>query len=277
MKQDKAIFPVVFLYFLMMSFGYFPVFAQEEKALEDIQQSGKTPVSLSFGADLMSRYIWRGSDYGNSPAIQPNLNFSVGGFSIGAWGSYGFAHHSVQLDDTTVVDAGNYAEFDIYASFTYKWFTLMVFDFFQPNPIDPNYNVNFFNFRNQTTGHGVEVSLTFIGPDKVPLQILVGTLVYGADKNQDSSGVYGLGNKNNYSTYIEASYKFNVVGIELKPFIGGIPFGSSWYGPYAGIINLGLTAKKEIPVTKDFKIPVQASLITNPQAQTVFFVFGFSL
>lgn len=266
-----------YLFFLMLIFSSIQIFSQEEKALDDIQQSKKTPISLSFGADFMSRYIWRGSDYGNSPAIQPNLNFSAGGFSIGAWGSYGFAHHSVQINDSTMVDAGNYAEFDLYISYTYKWFTLMVFDFFVPNPIDPNYKVNYFNYKNETTGHGLEVSLTFNGPEKFPLQVMVGTLVYGDDKDQDSTGTYGYGNRNNYSTYIEASYRFNVLGIELKPFIGGIPFGSSWYGNHGGIVNLGLTVKKEIPVTKVFTIPVQASLITNPQAQSIFFVFGFSL
>jgi len=276
MKSHKLFFLPGLIFFFFFT-GWMNVSAQEEKALDDQQTKGKTPVSFNFGADLMSRYIWRGTDYGNSPAIQPNLNFSVGGFSIGAWGSYSFTGHKVQINDTTSIHAGNYAEFDLYISYTYKWFTLMVFDFFIPNPIDPNYKVRYFDYRNSSTGHGLELSLAFNGTEKVPLQILVGTLIYGADKNQDSSGVYGLGTKNNFSTYIEASYKFNVVGIELKPFIGGIPFGSSWYGPCAGIVNLGLTAKKSIPVTRDFNIPVQASLITNPQAQSIFFVFGLSL
>lgn len=273
-KQYLIFLPCLIMVFLLT--GSMKGFAQEEKALEDQQESGKTPVSFNFGADLMSRYIWRGTDYGNSPAIQPNLNFSVAGISIGAWGSYSFAHHFVQLNDSISIDAGNYAEVDLYLSYTCKWFTLMVFDFFVPNPIDPNYKVNYFDYKNKTTGHGVELSLAFTGPEKVPLQFLIGTLIYGADKNQDSTGVYGQGDKNNFSTYIEASYSFNVIGIELKPFIGGIPFGSSWYGPRAGIVNLGLTVKKSIPVTKEFSIPIQASLITNPQAQSVFFVFGLS-
>jgi hypothetical protein len=66
------------------------------------------------------------------------------------------------------------------------------------------------------------------------------------------------------------------IGVELKPFIGGIPFGSSWYGPYAGITNIGLTAKKEISITNLYALPVQVSLITNPQAESVFFIFGLS-
>ena len=74
------------------------------------------------------------------------------------------------------------------------------------------------------------------------------------------------------------AYKINLksIGVDLKPFIGGILFGSSWYGPYAGVTNLGLTAKKEIPVTAQYALPVQVSLVTNPQAQSVFFIFGIS-
>jgi hypothetical protein len=30
---------------------------------------------LSGGADIMSRYVWRGRDFGNSPSIQPCIEF----------------------------------------------------------------------------------------------------------------------------------------------------------------------------------------------------------
>ena len=35
----------------------------------------------------MSRYIWRGTDYGHSPSIQPTLSLTAGGFEIGGWGA----------------------------------------------------------------------------------------------------------------------------------------------------------------------------------------------
>lgn len=43
---------------------------------------------VSAGADLVSSYVWRGTQYGNGPALQPSLEYSVGGFTVGAWGSY---------------------------------------------------------------------------------------------------------------------------------------------------------------------------------------------
>jgi hypothetical protein len=226
----------------------------------------------------MSRYVWRGIDFGNSPAIQPNLSFSWKGLNIGAWGSYAFANHSVKVNDTTVADAGTYAETDLFLSYSYKWFTLMVFDFFTVNGLNPNEGNSYFNYDNATTGHTFEGSLLFDGPEKFPLQAVASMLFYGADKCKDSTGVYGSGSKNNYSVYFELAWKIHLKKIraDLKPFIGGIPYGSSWYGPYAGVTNIGLTAKKAISFTPQYALPVQVSIITNPQAQSLFFIFGIS-
>jgi len=257
-----------------------PLLAQDEKVLSEIEdEKGTEGPSLVLGADIFSRYIWRGYDYGNSPSIQPNICFSWKGLNIGSWGSYAFAKRSIEINDSTIVDAGNYSEVDLYISYTYKWFTLMFFDYFIVNGLNPNEGNNYFDYKNATTGHTFEGCLTFDGPEKFPMQVMVGTLLYGADKDKDSSGVYGAGTKNNFSTYIELAYKIHLkrLDMDLRPFIGGTPFGSAWYGPYAGVTNLGLTAKKSIGITPKYALPVQVSLITNPQAQNVFLVFGISL
>ena len=46
---------------------------------------------FDVSADVVSRYVWRGTELGNSPHIQPTVEYSTGGLAIGAWGSYGFA------------------------------------------------------------------------------------------------------------------------------------------------------------------------------------------
>ena len=58
----------------------------------------------STGLDIYSSYIWRGTKFGTGPAFQPSLEFSAGGFAIGAWGSY-----SAGSDEA--------AEADLYASY----------------------------------------------------------------------------------------------------------------------------------------------------------------
>jgi hypothetical protein len=246
---------------------------QDEKKAEE--KTGST-ATFSAGADLVSRYIWRGADYGNSPAIQPAIAFSVAGFKAGFWGSYGLGQYSKQINDTTIVNMGHYAEFDMYLSYTLKGFTLMACDYFFPNPLNSNSGNRFYNFNPNTTGHTLELSLSWAGPEKFPVQLYAGTLVYGADKGKDSTGVYGAGSENNYSTYFEAAYLFNVKGFGVKPFIGMIPFGSSWYGPYGGVINGGCTISKSIVITKNYSLPVFGSVITNPQAESVFLLFGIT-
>ncbi len=249
-----------------------------QESPEPVETPGAA-AQLNLGADLVSRYIWRGRDYGNSPSVQPNVSFSVAGFKIGAWGSYGLAQSTKKINDSTLVNMGHYAEMDLYICYTYKWFTLQVTDFFFPNPLNANDGNKYYNYENATTGHTLEGCLMFAGPDKFPLQLTVSTLFYGADKNKDSVGVYGAGTKNNYSTYIEAAYIFKLkkIGVDLKPFVGGIPFGSSWYGDYAGIVNCGLTASKTISITDKFSLPLYVSAITNPQAESVFLVVGVTL
>lgn len=265
----------------VLVFSFQGLFGQDDQALKEAEASvnDKAP-TLNFGADIMSRYIWRGYDFGNSPAIQPNIYFSWRGLNIGAWGSYSFAPYHAMLNDSTEVNMGTYTEMDMYLSYTLKWFTLTFFDYFVPNGLDPDYTeekvYQYFNYNNKTTGHTFEVSLTFSGPEKFPLKVFVGTLVYGNDKAKDSLGYYANPDKNNYSTYLELAYPVTFRKIDLNFFVGGTPFGGSWYGPKAGFTNVGITAKKAIPITKTYSLPIQASLIANPEASKLFLVFGIS-
>ena len=47
--------------------------------------------NFSVGADLVSSYVWRGTQFGSGPAIQPGISYATGGFEIGAWGSNSFS------------------------------------------------------------------------------------------------------------------------------------------------------------------------------------------
>ncbi len=254
--------------------------AQEEMVRKEIQTNRKEGgTHLNIGADLVSRYVWRGYDYGNSPAIQPNLNFSWEGLALGAWGSYAFTDHSVQVNDSLTEHLGNYSEIDLYLSYTYRWFSIMVYDIFTMNGLNPNKDNLYFDWNNQTTGHTLEAILSFNGTEKVPLQVLASLFFYGDDKTKGENGLYGTGDKNNFSTYFELAYTFDIstIGVELEPFIGGTPSGGSWYGPYGGIINVGLFARKDIRITQSYSLPVEIALITNPQSQSAFLVFGITL
>jgi hypothetical protein len=277
MKKFSPFLPLVFILFFTGSLSIVGFSQKEDEHLNE--EASSKSLQINLGVDFVSRYIWRGKDYGNSPSIQPNFAFSIAGFKIGAWGSYGISEYKTKINDSTSVDMGHYAELDLFASYTFEWFTLGVTDYFFPNPLNPNYGNKYFNYQYKTTRHTFEACLSFNGTNKVPLQLYVGTFFYGADKEKDSTGVYGTGDNNNFSTYLEASYLFTIkkIGVDMKPFIGGIPFGSVWYGEKTGIVNLGFTASKTIKITKEFSLPVYTSVITNPQTQSIFFVFGLTL
>ena len=40
--------------------------------------------SLSIGADVVSRYVWRGTDFGDGVSVQPGISYSMGNVEIGA-------------------------------------------------------------------------------------------------------------------------------------------------------------------------------------------------
>ena len=67
------------------------IFSRYIVALPAIVAISISPVlaqELSLGADMVSRYVWRGTDFGQSASIQPDLAYTFGGFEIGTWASY---------------------------------------------------------------------------------------------------------------------------------------------------------------------------------------------
>ncbi|MGD0710477.1 MAG: hypothetical protein ABR968_04790, partial [Bacteroidales bacterium] len=111
----------------------------------------KDTSKINITADFVSRYIWRGLDYGKAPSIQPTFSFIKSGFEIGAWGAF----------STT----GSYYELDPYVKYTLKNFTLTFTDYFvNDNCYQPN-DTRYFNYDKWTTNHIFEGSLQYKGPD----------------------------------------------------------------------------------------------------------------
>lgn len=227
-------------------------------------QENTSKAKLDISADIMSRYIWRGLNLGgSSPSIQPGMEFSCGNFVAGAWGAYSFGN------------AITSQEADLYLSYTIAdKFSLSVTDYFFPKEDTLNH---YFNYEEDKTNHIIEFSAKFSGTEKLPLSLMVATNVYGADARKNNGD-------NQFSTYVELGYNFKVKETGCSAFIGFTPNNpdgskgeTGFYSPGAGVINLGLTANKEIKITDSFSLPVNASIITNPQAENIFLVFGISL
>lgn len=238
--------------------------AQDEKTSED---SGIFDASI--GADLMSRYVWRGTQFSTAPVFQPAFEVSAYGVSLGAWGSYSF------------LGVADGAEADIYLSYSFMddMLTATVTDYFFP---DDNTNRNkYFNYDKDVTGHILEGTLSFNGTESLPLSVMVATNFYGDDarKLDDNGKDDGI----QYSTYVEASYAFSIKDVDMNAFIGGTlnkpdedKGEAGFYGQTRGVCNLGITGSKELKVTESYAMPIQASFITNPMSGDVFMVFGIS-
>ena len=203
---------------------------------------------FSLGVDFNSRYVWRGFDFGNSPSIQPELTFSKGGFEIGAWAAY--------------ASNGNPSgtEIDWFASYTFETtagdFSVFVTDYTFPD--DP---VDYFS----EDAHYVEVGLSFASEFKngVGYYLSGGLFVH----NDDDNSVYG-----------ELGLEFEVEDVLLTVFGGFSPTESAAYGNTSfAFINTGISATKEVKLSEYVSVDVSTSLITNPHANTMFFVFGFGI
>ena len=227
------------------------------------------------GADIMSRYIWRGRDYGNSASIQPTLEYSISNFTIGTWGAFS-------------INADVYQEHDIYISYSFMdMFSVGITDYFFPefHVDDPTFNNNYFDFAEESTGHYVEANLGFDGTESFPISISANIFFYGADAETvttpnpaDSlNPIVERGDKI-FSTYIEIAYSNKLGDIAYDVFAGFTPTDKvSLYAEKAGLVNLGITLHKDIKISDSFTLPVQTGFITNPNQENIYFVFGFSL
>jgi len=206
--------------------------------------------SVDVGATVTSRYVWRGTDFGNAAALQPSLSFSSGGFTVGAWGSFALSPGS----------GSGVNENDLYASYALETsagtFSVSVTDFYFSNPGN-----EFFDYGDPGA-HVIEPGLSYSGPVSLSASINA----YGADSE----------------VWLEAGLPFSVEDVNLSLALGGTPNdGSGYYGTDAdtdaAITKFSLTASKSIPITDSFELPVSASYYLNPYSERSYFIFGISL
>lgn len=240
--------------------------SQNGSATDSPQEEGSTgsKIKVNIGADIMSRYIWRGTDYGNSPSIQSTLSLSAGDAEVGCWSS--------------VATHGFYKEIDLYAKYTYNRISVILTDYYIPSangdPASPD--VRYFVYDDKKTAHTLEASLLYKGEEKFPFWILGGVFFYGNDKRWGHDAGKDTTNKTYYSSYFEAGYTFSVQENSIDLFLGFTPIACA-YGDHRGIVNAGITGTRKIKISNDFELPVKGSLIFNPQASTAYFVFGITL
>jgi hypothetical protein len=219
------------------------------------EEDSTSGLSFSFNADVVSRYIWRGLPSNLSANLQPYASIEYKNFAFGAWGSY-------------AVNSA-YSEVDLYFSYNAGPVSFTINDYYNEDEADLAAN-DYFNFSNTDTScspHALEGAITFNGSENMPLSITAATFFYGNDVDSTNS--------NYYSTYLELAYTTTLNDNDIKFFAGGT-IGEGYYADKAAFVNIGFTASRDIKFSDSFSLPVTTSLIINPNAKDIFFVFGLT-
>ncbi len=208
-------------------------------------------IETTVGADIVSRYIWRGCDLGGA-AIQPTLGVGAAGFDLTLWGSTG------------IVDWTDTKEFDITLSYGVAGLSVGVTDYWfnaGPEPYG-----RYFKYGKETTNHLFEA---FVGYDFSFASITWNTNFAGNDFKADGSSAF--------SSYCELAAPFSLGGAEWTASLGFVPFESPLYGTDGfAVTNISLTGSKELGITGSFSLPISAGLTINPCTEMAYLVFGFS-
>ncbi len=211
-------------------------------------------LSIHLSANFQSRHLWRGSVTCSAWNIQPTVTVSKRNFLVGFWGAY-------------TVD-NSYSEVNLYGSYTIGRFSVAVLDYFCP---DETLKFNrLFDTNQKTTQHTIDATLTYNGTKKLPLSIMISTLVWGDDLSVTNG-------KNYYSTYIEAGYTWERTPTQKFEFFAGLTPFEGYYASSLNLVNIGFSASQTLKVSSTFKLPIFGKIIANPYTQNLYFVFGATL
>ena len=197
-----------------------------------------------FGADVVSSYVWRGTQFGAGPAVQPwfTLPTISESLELGVWGSFPLT------EGLNPAGTGATYELDLYASYDFGPFALTL----------TNYT-----FPDVTGAYGEDAGL------------------FDGDLEVTASGSIGaVGLTVGYFTDLEALYieaGTTIAGMDLAIGYGSDSKDAFYVGKEdSGLVNVSLGGSKDIKITEDYSLPLFGSFIYNPTAEAAFMVVGVS-
>ncbi len=126
---------------------------------------------VGVSVDVVSRYLFRGADFGNAPNIQPTISYTISGFEIGAWAAYPVVSPA----------EGGEEEIDFYLTYSQDVgsgaMSVGITDYYYPHA-----GAKFFDFDDGTGAHAVEGFVEYSGLIRV-----FGTYVF---HNDEDNSVY---------------------------------------------------------------------------------------
>ena len=208
------------------------------------QELNKRESNFHLGVSMQTKYVWRGIDMTakeSAPVVFPSLNYSFNGFYAYVMGGYAVN--------------GKYSEVDLGLSYTYKWLTIGLNNYYYPTTNVPE--DYYFNFKSKETGHWFEALVT-ITPENIPVYLTVSNFFAGADKRADG--------KQAYSTYAEIGGHYDFLHEHSLALAVGAALNKSYYNNYEhnfSVCNIELKYTYTIPM-KNFTLPLSVAYIINP-------------
>ena len=192
--------------------------------------------SQDFGADLVSSYVWRGTQFGSGAHIQPFMDLGSGNLTGGVWGSF----------PTSAKGGGN--ELDLWVSYDFGLLALTVTNYTFPNEGGV-----------YADGEGL-----FNGDYT---ELAASTSIMGVDL---SAGYF----TEVEALYVELGFSTGAVDIAFG--YGDDQADGFYAGGGSGLVNMSFSGSKDIQISDNYALPVFGSFIINPEAETAFLVFGIS-
>ncbi|MFO7846230.1 MAG: TorF family putative porin [Balneolaceae bacterium] len=196
---------------------------------------------IDTGVDLYSTYVFRGVAF-SGPAVQPYVEFSSGGFAIGAWGSQGI---DGDPDDGSL----GFQEMDLYAGYEFDFgLSLGLTDYYYPG-----------SPYTEGDSHALELNLGYaIENFSLSANYIFNEAAFAGSAGED--------------LYFEAGLTVGAADL----FLGA---GDGWHstdGDFA-LVNAGISTSKEIKITDSFSIPLNGAVVYNPDSEQFYILAGISL
>lgn len=230
---------------IIIFFILVPLYVAAQSQLPD----GDKPApafKLNGGVDMVSRYVWRGQNYGDAPSFQPYGEIEWRGYKLGVWGAY------------KLYGKGD-NETDLYVSKSFGPLELAIWDYWFLEESSP---VPYFNYRSSETAHLFEFIAKINGGDFLPLNFTAGYMFYGADPDK--------------SLYLELEYFKTFFNTDFS-VVAGYQARGSYYAQSPSFVNLGISATKGFSIRELLDFELTLSFYVNPNEKRSYFVVMMSL
>ena len=220
-------------------------------------ENKKKKSNIHLALDFQTKYVWRGMEMmieNSTPIIFPQINYQNKGFYVYLMGGYSLN--------------GKYSEVDMGISYTYKWFTIALNDYYYPTTTTAD--DQYFQYNKSNTGHWLEGIIT-LAPEKMPIYFTISNFFYGADKK--------VNGKQAYSTYAEIGTYYNFLANNRLSLAMGIACNKSCYNEYEdnfNICNIEMKYTHTVQLKNGWSLPLNVAYIINPIRNKSFVNFSTS-